>query len=392
MAFGTSHSLWSYLALSCAFPTIFATPFSRDRNELRLNQVQVIGTHNSYHIEPTLAERPLIESVVSLTTAQDLYYSHATISDQLTFQSMRGLEFDLFADSKGGLYTSPLARNLSNLPFPDVPALALPGTKVLHIADVDVSSRCFTFVDCLTQVRTWSKANKGHTLIPIMLEFNTQDPAIAALGGTPGEPWNITNIPTVDIEIRSVFSDDELITPDDIRRPGLTLEQSVLQNGWPTQRSAKNKVMFLMDNDPVPGIIRNPYRANGHENLEGRAIFTNSVPGESDGAFLKRNDPTGDNLKLIQDLVKKGYFVRTRSDVPIRTVLENSFVMRDAALASGAQLISTDFPTVGMAARYNSTFVARLEDGKMVRCNPVIGGRRCRDEKLERLEKRKSDL
>ncbi|KAH7379738.1 hypothetical protein BKA64DRAFT_686179 [Cadophora sp. MPI-SDFR-AT-0126] len=390
MVFRTSFC--SVLALSCALPPAFATPLFRDRNGLRLNQVQVIGTHNSYHIETTLAERPLIENVVGLSTAQDLYYSHATISDQLTYQSMRGLEFDLFADSTGGTYATPLARNLSNLPFPDVPALALPGTKVLHIADVDVNSHCFTLVDCLTQVRTWSKANSGHTLIPIMLEFVNQNPAIAALGGTPGEPWNSTNIPTVDTEIRSVFSDDELITPDDIRRPGLTLEQSVLQYGWPTQKSSRNKVMFLMDNEPDPGIIRNPYRANGHENLEGRAIFTNSVPGESDGAFLKRNDPTGDNLQLIQDLVKKGYFVRTRSDVPIRTVLENSFVMRDAALASGAQLISTDFPTVGMAARYNSSFVARFEDGKTVRCNPLIGGRRCRDERLERLEKRNRDL
>jgi len=225
-----------------------------------------------------------------------------------------------------------------------------------------------------------------------MLEFKNQEPAIVALGGAAGEPWNMTNIPTVDVEIRSVFSEDELITPDDIRRPGLTLEQSVLQHGWPTQRSAKNKFMFLMDNEPSPGLIRNPYRANGHENLEGRAIFTNSVPGESDGAFLKRNDPTGENLQLIQDLVKKGYFVRTRSDEPISTVLENSFVMRDAALASGAQLISTDFPSVGMAARYNSTFVARFEDGKTARCNPVIGGKRCRDSKIERLEKEKRDL
>ena len=124
------------------FPIAFATPIARDRNELRINQFQVIGSHNSYHIEPTLAERPLIEGVVGLSTAQDLYYSHATISDQLTYQSIRGFEFDLFADSRGGMYATPLARNLSKLPFPDVPALKLPGTKVLHIADVDVNSQC----------------------------------------------------------------------------------------------------------------------------------------------------------------------------------------------------------------------------------------------------------
>ncbi|KAG4439091.1 hypothetical protein IFR05_005433 [Cadophora sp. M221] len=376
--------LRSCIALSCAIPAVLSSPTARsDNDDLRMNEVQVIGTHNSYHIETTLAEHPLLEKFIGISGAQNLYYSHASISDQLTYQSVRGLEIDLWADSAGGMYATPLGRKLSNLPYPSDPALKLPGTKVLHVADFDVNSHCFTFVDCLRQVKAWSKTNKGHTLIPIMLEFKTPDPAIAALGGAVGEQWNVTNLDAVDAEIRSVFKESEMITPDDVRRRGLTLEQSVLQHGWPTHKAAKNKVIFLMDNDPSTGLIRNPYRANGHSSLEGRAIFTNSVPGEADGAFLKRNDPKGDNLKLIQDLVRKGYFVRTRSDEPIKTVLENSFVMRDAAFASGAQLISTDFPVVGMAARYNSSFVARFKGGATVRCNTLISGRKCKEEKLE---------
>lgn len=351
-----------------------------------MNQVQVLGTHNSYHIETTFAEHAILEKYVGLTTAQNLYYSHASISDQLTYQSIRGLEIDLWADSAGGMYAAPLGRKLSNLPYPNVSALSLPGTKVLHVADFDVNTHCFTFVDCLTKVKAWSKANKGHTLLPIMLEFKIPDAALAAIGGAVGEAWNVTNLATVDAEIRSVFKDSEMITPDDVRKKGLTLEQSVLKYGWPTHKAAKNKVIFLMDNDPASGLIRNPYRANGHDSLEGRTIFTNSVPGEADGAFLKRNDPKGDNLKLIQELVKKGYFVRTRSDEPIKTVLENSFVMRDAAFESGAQLISTDFPVVGMAARYNSSFVARFEGGATVRCNTLIGGKGCKEGKLEELK------
>lgn len=320
-----------------------------------MNQVQVLGTHNSYHIETTFAEHPVLEKYAGLTGAQNLYYSHASISDQLTYQSIRGLEIDLWADSLGGMYSQPLGRKLSSLPYPSEPSWALPGTKVLHVADLDVNAHCHTLVECLTQVRTWSKANHGHTLLPIMLEFKTQDPAIATAGGAQGEAWNVTNIENVDAEIRSVFSEHEMVTPDDVRMRGLTLEQSVLQNGWPTFANAKNKVMFLMDNDPSSGQIRNPYRANGHASLEGRCIFTNSVAENDDGAFMKRNDPTGEaNLKDIQDLVKKGYFVRTRSDTPIQSILTGAaFAMRDAAFMSGAQLISTDFPVVGMSARYN---------------------------------------
>lgn len=348
-----------------------------------MNQVQVLGTHNSYHIETTLAERKVLELIVD--NAQNLYYSHASIGDQMSYQSIRGLEIDLWADSAGGMYANPLGRRLSKLPLPTEEIWKLPGTKVLHVSDMDVNANCHTLVDCLTQVKAWSKANRGHVLLPIMLEFKIPDPALAAIGGAIGEQWNITNLDTVDQEIRSVFKENEIITPDDIRRSGLTLEESVLKYGWPTVDESRNQVMFLMDNDPALGLIRNPYRANGHESLEKRVIFTNSVPGEADGAFLKRNDPRGENLKLIQELVKKGYYVRTRSDEPITTVLQNNVTMRDAAFASGAQLISTDFPVVGMSARYNSSFVARLPGGATVRCNPVIGGNGCVDEKLEKL-------
>ena len=90
-------------------------------------------------------------------------------------------------------------------------------------------------------------------------------------------------------------------------------------------------------------------------------------------------------MAVIQDLVKKGYFVRTRSDEPISTVLANSTVMKDAAFLSGAQLISTDFPSVGMASRYNSSFVVRFEGGAAVRCNTLIGGKVCKEKDLEKL-------
>jgi hypothetical protein len=129
--------------------------------------------------------------------------------------------------------------------------------------------------------------------------------------------------------------------------------------------------MFLMDDDRVAGLIRNPYRASGHENLEKRVIFTNSILGEPDVAFLGCNDPRGDNLEQIQELVKKGHFIRTESDEPIQTMLQSSFVMRDAAFANAAQLISVEFPSVGMAARYNSYFVTSFDGAVTVRCDTM---------------------
>ncbi|MDP9844257.1 hypothetical protein J2853_003468 [Streptosporangium lutulentum] len=95
------------------------------------------------------------------------------------------------------------------------------------------------------------------------------------------------------------------------------------------------------------------------------------------------NDPRGANAATIRDLVERGYMVRTRSDEPMSTVKNEEFSRVDIALASGAQMVTTDFPTVGMAARYDSDCVAELPGGAVVRCNPVSAPRNCRDDKLE---------
>ena len=184
-----------------------------------------------------------------------------------------------------------------------------------------------------------------------------------------------------------MFRERDILTADDIRRPGLTLEQSVKRHGWPKLEDARGQVMFLLDNDP--GAIRHAYTA-GRPNLEGRPIFTNSRAGFGDAAFIKRNEPRNANTAQIQDLVTQGYYVRTRSDLPLETVHSGDTAMLDAALRSGAQVISTDFPQVGMSARYGSDFVAELPGGGPVRCNPVNAPRRCDRDDLE--PKRRFDL
>jgi hypothetical protein len=144
--------------------------------------------------------------------------------------------------------------------------------------------------------------------------------------------------------------------------------------------NSRGQVAFLLDNDPGP--IRDAYRA-GRPNLEGRVLFTNSRRGFPDAAFIKRNEPRGANTAQIQELVRAGYLVRTRSDVPLTTVLSGDTTQLQAALESGAQLVSTDFPVPGMTARYGSDFVARLPTGGVARCDPVNARATCRDEKLE---------
>jgi hypothetical protein len=350
---------------------------------LRMNEIQLIGTHNSYHRELSGPERAAHDAVYGGLPIYEAFlaYSHASLPNQLRRQGVRGLELDLFPDPAGGLYANPLLRQrLGAGPLTD-PEWPRPGIKVLHTEDLDYNTTCVRLVSCLRLVRRWSRANPGHLPLLVMLELKGTDPVAGAIGGVPVPPWDGAALDALDAEIRSVFRPGGLITPDDVRRDGLTLEQSVLRRGWLPLRAARGRVMFLMDNNPGP--ISAAYTA-ARPSLQGRVLFTNARPGSPAAAFVKRNDPTGAALAEIRRLVRAGYLVRTRSDEPLATVLSGDTTRLRSALASGAQLVSTDFPEVGMSARYDRDYVAALPGVAQARCNPVIRRPACRSRRLER--------
>ncbi|SDJ26361.1 phosphatidylinositol-specific phospholipase C1-like protein [Nonomuraea jiangxiensis] len=348
--------------------------------KIRMNEIQFMGAHNAFHREMQGAE--LVESLkIDPGYPSWGFYSHASIDTLLGRQNVRALEFDLLPDPDGGLYRHPLARKQAGLGPIEDPAMAAPGMKVMHVADQDYNSTCRTLVLCLQQVKTWSKAHPEHVPVILQLELKQTDDRWERLGGAVSPPWDRALLDGIDQEIRSVFSESQLITADDLRRPGLTLEQSILKYGWPDLDWARGKVMFFFDNGG-PGTIRDMY-LDGHPSLQGRAVFTRGNPGDADAAITMVNDPRGGNEATIRDLVKRGYIVRTRSDEPLKTITEKDFARVQTALASGAQMVTTDFPSVGMTARYDSDFVAELPDGGPVRCNPVAAPRGCHDDKLE---------
>ncbi|MEO3868781.1 phosphatidylinositol-specific phospholipase C1-like protein [Nonomuraea sp. B12E4] len=359
-----------------------ATPASATASagNVRMNQIQFMGAHNAYHRELQGAE--LAQGVKMDPTYPSWgAYSHASIADLLGRQNVRAVELDLLPDPEGGLYRNPLVRKLAGLGPIEDPAMAAPGMKVMHVADLDVNATCRTLVACLQQVRKWSQANPGHVPVIMQLELKQTEDRLEQAGGAVSPAWDRKLLDDIDKEIRSVFSESQLITADDLRRPGLTLEQSILKHGWPTLDWARGKVMFFFDNGG-PGEIRDMY-LDGHPSLQGRAVFTRGNPGDADAAITMVNDPRGDNEATIRDLVKRGYIVRTRSDEPLRSVIDEDFARVKTALASGAQMVTTDFPSVGMASRYDSDFVAELPGGRAVRCNPVSAPRDCRDDRLE---------
>jgi len=325
-----------------------ATTENPAQADLRINQLQVLGMHNAYHVEPT--PENLAKIIAINPEGATLAYSHDPLDQQLQSQGIRQLELDITQDPTGQKFRPK----------------GVVGSKVFHIEAIDEGSTCLTLVACLTVVKKWSDAHQDAIPIGIQLEIKDNNPL------TPAQ------FDSVDAEIRSVFPPDRLITPDDVRGNSPTLEQVVLTTGWPRLADSRGKVMFVLDNR------EDEYTAGGHPTLEGRVAFPPSTPGKPDAAFLKENDPVGANLARIQDEVRKGYMIRTRADTEVVTATSGDTSQREAALASGAQWVSTDTPLPGMSARYGgSTYVAQIPGGTPARCNPINAPVGCENSWIE---------
>jgi hypothetical protein len=337
-------------------------------DDVHLNEIQVVGSHNSYKKMVSPEEEALRRSLIH-GGADLMQYEHPPLPTQFQSQKVRQIELDVFLDQSGGLYADPLLRSAAGK-GPYDPKMQQPGIKTLHIQDVDYASTCLAFKDCLEQVKGWSDANPTHVPIAILVELKDDPLDFPGFTFTVPEKWTAANIGSIDDEIRSVMDDDDLLTPDDVRGSHSTLQEAVTTDGWPTLGESRGKVMFMMDNG---GGYRSDYLA-GHPTLEDRVLFTNADPGDPDAAFIKRNDPMDPS---IPGLVQDGYVVRTRADGDTREARDNNTGPRDAALASGAQWVSTDYQSPGMAVGFTTPYFVEIPGGTVARCNPVNGPPSC---------------
>jgi hypothetical protein len=371
---------WSATATGSTQPAAAAAARRTADACLRLNQVQVVGTHNSYHYRDTATIFNAIKAF-DASLAESIEYTHPVLPTQFSREGVRQIELDVFADPQGGRYAKPKLRELLDHITTPLPGMSKPGFKVIHAQDVDFNSNCITFIACLNAVKGWSDAHRQHLPIAILVEAK-DDPTVDPLkmGFVVPPPLTTADFDALDAEIRSVFSPAEMITPDDVRGTYTTLEAAVRSGkGWPTLASSRGKVLFLLDQ----GDQRKTYLA-GHPGLKGRVIFTNASPGEADAAFVEMNDPKGNNLAAIQKLVREGYIVRTRSDADTVEARANDTSTRDRAIESGAQYVSTDYPAPDKAP-FPGGFVVSMPDNLPWRCNPVNTGPACVSTALDTL-------
>ena len=322
-----------------------SNPYPND-NRLTLADVQMLGTHNSYHLRP---DRQIV-------AGEPADYEHPPPDVQLSQQGIRSLEFDAF----------------NSRSFP-----------VFHSVIVDDKANCPTIEDCLRNLKSWSRAKPGHVPLFLIIEPKNlptnPNPAIQQLIDNYAARrqltnWDAASLDRMDSTVRRVFG-RSLITPDEVRGKRATLRAAVLEDGWPTLAETRGRVLVLF---LASGPLLDAYLLH-RPSLQHRAMFVPSDPDHPDAAIIKRDTPD----PSFPALARQDFLIKTAADADAVEARANNLTRATTALASGAHVVATDYPvpdpTIG-------PYVVQLPGSAIARCNPVTAPKWCRTRDIENPE------
>ncbi|MEM9624085.1 MAG: Ca2+-dependent phosphoinositide-specific phospholipase C [Pseudomonadota bacterium] len=293
-------------------------------DELTINQIQFVGSHNSYK-QAMSAPAAWLLRLFDAQTAEQLDYAHVPLAEQLD-QGLRKLELDVFYDPDNQLFV------------------------VGHVQLIDMNSHCTDLRLCLQQILRWSEANPHH--VPIWIGINAKDDVISLLPDPhPFTPEVFAHLDEVLWEMLG----DKLITPADVP-----------QRRWPGLQQSRGKFLLVLDErgQKIDWYLQGWQR---------RPMFANAPVDHPAAAVLIVNDPVARHDE-IQARIRQGYMVRTRADADTVEARSGAVQRRERAFSSGAQAVSTDYylPHNPFGTDYRVTLP------HAIRCNPVNTPPDCR--------------
>ena len=308
--------------------TATAPPLYPRDATLRVNHTQSLGTHNSYHLRPPVIIPPWD-------------YAHLPLERQLEEQGVRQLELDLHEGADGEI-------------------------RVYHIERLDPVSSCELLIDCLRALRAWSDAHPHHAPLMVLLE-----PKV--IKSVPAEA-----IARVEALLSEAWPPERLLTPSLVQRGAPSLRAGLEAGGWPTLGEARGRLMGVWHTD---GELRDALVGEAGD-LGDHLLFPDAFGDLSApfAAYHSMNDPVGD-AAWIGEVVGAGHLVRTRADSDGDEARALDLSKAEAAFASGAHFISTDYPTPPSEGQYGVV----VPGGSPARCNPLTAPRDCEPADVERL-------
>ena len=300
---------------------VFCVFNGQAQEDLRINQLQFVGSHNSYKLKMNPVVFVALSALDS-KIAQSLDYSHIPIDAQLDL-GVRKLELDVFFDAMSNTFV------------------------VGHVQLIDMKSNCSLLRECFKVLLDWSAGNSQH--VPIWISFNAKDQKIDGLPDP--EAFSDKAFRLLDRRIEEAF-EEKLIWPRDVD-----------ELNWPSVEDARGKFIFVLDEG---GDKRRRYL----DRWEERPMFTTVEPPHPAAAILIINDPIRQK-EAITDLVNRGFMVRTRADADTMEARRNLTDRKMAAIESGAQAISTDYYMP--SEHFDSPYLVK----PFIACNPVTTKSSC---------------
>lgn len=280
--------------------------------EVKMNEIAVIGTHNSYQMKATLPKRMLMKTLQIITfgvVENKAVFEMDTFTQQLE-QGVRNLEIDVETmDDKG---------NVSFI--------------VSHQPIIDNVSSAYDFSKALEEIALWSDNNPGHMPIYLLIE-------------PKGDVTPINNMKDFSVEyaleldniIRQKLG-DKLLTPELAMGEYESFEAMRNADAWPTLKETAGKVVVLMH----PCDVTQDY-IDVDASIRTQAMFPMLRFDDVDkpyASFILENDPataTQNNKKTIDE---NRLIVRTRAD-DYPDFSDERYSLADNC---GSQIITTDYP------------------------------------------------
>ena len=177
---------------------------------IKINQLQNLGTHNSYKITPKVPVHP------------ELKYSHEPLAVQLAHAGMRHFEIDLHPSSTDSHVF-----------------------RVYHLPAIDHASTCECLASCLAEMKKWSDVTMAgvHTPLYVMFEYKMtffEDAATSRKGVTTDQ------LLAIEDQLVQSWGRERIITPADVQGSYPTLRDAVTNGSWPSVDASLGKIVFLL--------------------------------------------------------------------------------------------------------------------------------------------------
>ncbi len=204
---------------------------------LTLSPLQVLGTHNSYHLQPW----PVV-------FARAWRYTHTSLTAQLDAGARCALLLACLRASQLLIaHASPRVPLCSSLELDVHWDAAMHTFAVYHEPFVDPRSSCGCLASCLRSVAAWSAAHPGHALLKLVFE-----PKYNIDVSNPFRHGATAALRALQATVLRELPAAALLTPAAVQGDAPSLRAAVIGApnatcGWPSARETRSAFMLVLD-------------------------------------------------------------------------------------------------------------------------------------------------